>query len=202
MRIQILIYDGFDDLDAIGPHEVFSKAHDLGEAFSSNLVVLAAPADIYSSSGIDLKVKTALDLKACDLLVIPGGGWGNRSEQGAWKEFQKGKIPEVIQQAHATGIRIASVCTGALLVAKTGLLKNRPATTHQSAREDLEKLGAHVKEQRVVDDDDILSAGGITSGIDLALWILEKFGSAELSQQVSEQLEYERSADILKNKKG
>ncbi len=202
MKIQILIYDGFDDLDAIGPHEVFSKAQDLGEPFFSSLVVLSPPSDIFTSSGIDLKIKAALDLHACDLLVIPGGGWANRSEQGAWKEFQKGKIPEVIQQAHAAGIKIASVCTGALLVAKTGLLKNRPATTHQSAREDLEKLGALVKEQRVVDEGDILSSGGITSGIDLALWILEKFGSAELSQQVSEQLEYERSADIWQSKKG
>lgn len=191
MRIQILVYDGFDDLDAIAPHEVFTKAHETGAAFLSTLVVQEAQHHVYSSSGLALKVPKILDLSHCDLLIVPGGGWANRAETGAWQEYQKGRIPEIIQRAHEAKIRIASVCTGALLVAKSGLLNNRPASTHHTAREDLAKLGALVKMERVVDDGDILSAGGITSGIDLALYILEKFGSAELAKQVSRQLEYE-----------
>ena len=93
---------------------------------------------------------------------------------------------------HNDGVILASVCTGAMLLATAGVLTGRPAVTHHGAIDDLQAAGARVVRARVVDDGNVITAGGITSGLDLALWIVERFVGAETAHAVEEGLEYER----------
>jgi len=93
---------------------------------------------------------------------------------------------------HAAGTIVAGVRTGAMLPAAAGLTKERPATTHHLAREELRALGAEVYDARVVDDGDVLTSAGVTSGLDLALWLVERFAGSALAHAVERRLEYER----------
>ena len=89
---------------------------------------------------------------------------------------------------------IASVCTGAMLLASAGLTRGRRATTHHAAFDDLRSFGADVVDARFVDDGDLLTAGGVTSGIDLALHIVEKVAGATIAENVAREIEHEPRA--------
>jgi transcriptional regulator GlxA family with amidase domain len=126
-----------------------------------------------------------------ELLVVPGGGWTKRPPKGAWTEVQRGVLPRVIAQRHAAGARIASVCTGAFLLAAGGLLEGRPAITHWNDVDDLEAMGIRViRDARVVDD------GDVTSGLDMALWIVEQEKGREAADDVAAELVYRRDERI------
>jgi transcriptional regulator GlxA family with amidase domain len=186
MNTEILIYDGFDELDAIGPFEVLSP-------LGARLVTLA-PADVVSARhGLALVPQGTLS-EAPDLLVIPGGGWVARDERaGVYAEWLRGTIPAAIARRHAAGSVVASVCTGAMLLARAGILEGRPAVTHHAALDDLRAAGADVRpDARWVDDGDVLTAGGVTSGIDLALHLLERFAGTEVAQAAERLLEHRR----------
>jgi transcriptional regulator GlxA family with amidase domain len=129
-----------------------------------------------------------LEDSVADFVVVPGGGW-NDDGPDVRVEYDRGKIPDILARLHAEGETVASVCTGALLLAKAGLLDGRPATTHHTAVADLRELGVNVVEERVVDDGDVLTAGGITSGFDLALHVIVR----ECGDSVAHELEYERA---------
>lgn len=189
MRAQILVYDGFDELDAVAPFETLRAA-----GWPVELVTLDGAEEVSAARG--LQVRTAgRRLNAADrpdLLVVPGGGWLDRSPRGAWAEAQRGAVPAALREIHAAGTVIAAVCTGGMLLAAAGLLRDRPAVTHHSALQDLQGAGARVVRARVVDDGEIITAGGVTSGLDLALWLIERFDGPEAAHRVEERLEYER----------
>jgi transcriptional regulator GlxA family with amidase domain len=125
------------------------------------------------------------------VVIVPGGGWIDRSPQGARAEAQRGVLPAVLAELHRGGTVVASVCTGAMLVAAAGLLKGRPAVTHHGALDDLRAAGAEAVRARVVDAGDVVTAGGVTSGLDLALWLVERFAGPVVAHAVEEELEYE-----------
>jgi transcriptional regulator GlxA family with amidase domain len=93
---------------------------------------------------------------------------------------------------------MASVCTGAMLLAAAGITDGRPATTHHTALDDLRASGAEVIEARVVDDGDLMTAAGITSGIDLALYIVEQEAGVEIAEKVADEIEYERRFEVAR----
>jgi transcriptional regulator GlxA family with amidase domain len=191
MRTEILIYDGFDELDAFGPYEVLAEA-----GFDVALVTHPATDRVVTARGAIVVPHRQLSYRA-ELLVVPGGGWTRRPPKGAWAEVQRGVLPPVIAQRHAAGARIASVCTGAFLVAAGGLLEGRPAITHWEDVDDLERMGIRViRDARVVDDGDIISAGGVTSGLDLALWIVEQEKGREAAADIAVEIEHRRDERI------
>jgi transcriptional regulator GlxA family with amidase domain len=99
----------------------------------------------------------------------------------------------MLRDFHERGAVIASICTGAFLLAEAGLLTGRRATTHHSAKADLTRYeGVELANERVADSGDIVTAGGVTSGLDLALWLVERFFDRELARQTESYLEYER----------
>jgi len=87
---------------------------------------------------------------------------------------------------------MAGVCTGTMLLAHAGVVGERRATTHHSALPDLADLGATVVQDRVVDDGSLVTSGGVTSGIDLALWLVEREFSREVADNVAQRMEYPR----------
>jgi transcriptional regulator GlxA family with amidase domain len=138
------------------------------------------------------------DLEAArpDWVVVPGGGWADRAARGTWAEIRRGALPARLRDLHAGGASMASVCTGAMLLSAAGLTRGRPATTHHLARAALADEGAHVVDARVADDGDLVTAGGVTSGIDLALWLVERLASPALASQVARNLEHARTYDV------
>ncbi|MFC7187632.1 DJ-1/PfpI family protein [Halorubrum yunnanense] len=202
MNVDILLYDGFDELDGIGPYEVFDYA--LGYAAGGEdragrvrYVTLDERDSVTASHGTRVGVDAALPEPDADdvpdLLVVPGGGWNARDEEAsAWAEAQKGDVPRTLADHHAAGTRIASVCTGSMLLAEAGVTDGRRVVTHAGAIDELRESGAEVVDARVVDDGDLLSAGGVTSGIDLALYLVEREFGEGVADRVATVIEYER----------
>lgn len=197
VKVQIIIFDGFDELDAIAPFEVLRSATEIGADVQAEFVTLDSSMEIVAAHGLRVQSDAQLEIeRKLDILIVPGGGWGNRATQGAWAEAQRGKIPAAIFRLHQSGTTIASVCTGAMLVAKAGLLKGRPAITHHVAIEELRAVGAEIINARVVDDGDIVTAGGVTSGLDLTLWLIERYLSPQIAHEVEKEMEYERRGTV------
>ena len=197
MRIQIVIFDGFDELDAIGPFEVLQNAAKAGADIQVELVTLNGAGEVVAAHGLRIRPQGRLSLaEKIDVLILPGGNWNDRGPQGTRTEVERGELPAAITQLHRAGTVIAGVCTGVMLLAAAGLLAGRPAITHHLAVEDLRAAGAEVVRARVVDDGDIITAGGVTSGLDLALWLVERYGDARTAQRVEREMEYERRGTV------
>lgn len=186
-QIEILLFDGWDELDALGPWEVLRHAERGGAPLACRLVTIGEAREVEGANG--LRLRPAGPLGEPDWLVIPGGGWGERAERGAWGEARRGDVPRAIAAAHARGAGIASVCTGAMLVATAGLLRGRPAVTHRSALADLARAGAEVIDARVVDDGELVTAGGVTSGLDLGLHLLARLVGPAVAERVAAEME-------------
>jgi len=193
MQIEIVLFDGFDELDALAPFEVLQNAA-LGKAgFTVRLVSWSGKSEVVAAHGLTITADVqSPDGPRPDVVIVPGGGWNDRSPQGARAEAQRGEIPARLAELHQVGTTIAAVCTGAMLLASAGLLSGRAATTHHSALEDLRATGAELVSARVVDDGEIITAGGVTSGLDLALWLVERYAGAKLAAAIEHAMEYER----------
>ncbi len=199
MRIAIVVFNGFDELDAIAPYEVFRHAAKLGADVDVELVTLNDADEVIASGGLRVLPQGRLTKDPPNIVVVPGGGWNNRSPQGAWAEAERGELPRVLTELHAAGATVATVCTGGMLAAAAGLTHGRPATTHHTALAELRATGAEVINARVVDDVDLVTAGGVTSGLDLALWLVERHFGAEIANAVASEMEYPRGADIWRS---
>lgn len=187
----MVVFDGFDELDAVAPYEILAAG-----GFSVELVTLDRPRSVTTSHGMSVNPHAALG-DAPDLLVVPGGGWGSRAPKGAWAEVQDGRLPAAVAERHAAGSVVAGVCSGGMILAAAGLLRGRPAVTHHTALDDLRESGAEVHpEARVVDDGDVLTAGGVTSAIDLALHVVERERGEEAAAAGARRIEYERRGPV------
>lgn len=196
MEIAVLLFDGFDELDAIGPFEIFENAARAGANCSSTLCTLDERETVTASHGLTVEVEATLEALDPDLVLLPGGGWNDRSETGVWAEAEKGRIPDAVAELSEEGAAVCAVCTGTMLLARAGLTDDRPAVTHASALDDLRATDARVLTARVVDDGDLVTAGGVTSGFDLAFHLVRReFGEA-VAEQVAREMEYEPSDDI------
>ncbi len=195
MNIDILIFDGFDDLDALGPNELLRHAGRAGAPFEVALVDLDGADRVLTGMGTTLVPERALAERP-DLVIVPGGGLLDGSSTGVLAEIERGAIPAALARLHADGVAIASVCTGAMLLGEAGLLRGRPATTNKLALDRLPGYGAEVIEERVVDDGDILTAQGVTSGFELALWLAEREMGAEFAGFLAAAVEYERVGGV------
>ena len=191
MQIAIVVFDGVDELDAIAPFEVFDNAQQAGADLDVRLCTLDDTDEITASHGVRIGVDDRLAALDPDLLVVPGGQWGARGETGAWAEAERGDLPAAIADLQEAGVDLASVCTGGLLLARAGVTDGRPATTHASAREELRMSGADLVDARVVDDGDLVTAGGVTAGLDLAFHLIRREFGLEIADRVASQMEYD-----------
>jgi putative intracellular protease/amidase len=181
MKIAILIYDGLTALDAVGPYEVLSRlpgaeltfvAEEPGPKRTDNRR-LALIADASLS-----------ELSAPDLLLVPGG-------RGQVDLMQDGPLHEWLRAAHESSTWTASVCTGSLILAATGILEGVSATSHWLALEELGALGALATPERVVFDGKIVTSAGVSAGIDMALALAVKIAGERVAQMIQLGIEYD-----------
>lgn len=191
----VLIFDGFESLDAFGPFEVLSAGAARGGDFDVSLVTAEPAEAVRSGDGAVVVPDGTVGETDPDLLVVPGGGWNGREQSGAWAEAERGVVPDLLAD-RAAGTTLAGVCSGGMLLARAGLLEGLPAVTHHGALDDLRETGADVVEARVVDAGDVLTAGGVSSGLDLALYLLEREVGSGLAVTVENYLEYERRGTV------
>ena len=188
---EIIVFDGFDDLDAIAPLEILVAA-----GFPARVVRSAEhPATVHSAHGLVLDVPDTLG-ESPGLLVIPGGGWLDGSS--GVRDQCEGSLPAALAALHDAGTVVASVCTGAMLVARAGLLAGRPAVTNRMALDDLAAAGADVlRDARVVDDGSVVTAGGPAAGLDLAIRLVARFAGAQAGQAAARRLEHQPVGPVL-----
>lgn len=190
-KTEIVIFDGVDELDAVAPFEILVSA-----GYSVELVTAEPRPAVTGAHGMTLAPGGVLG--APDLLIVTGGRWASKAPDSAWGEVARGVIPSAIAERHAAGTRIAGVCTGAMLIAASGILRGRPAVTHSSALDDLREFGVQVHPKaRVVDDGDVLTSGGVTSGIDLALHLIELDRGRDAALGEAARIEHEVRGPVL-----
>ncbi|MFA9445756.1 DJ-1/PfpI family protein [Egicoccus sp. AB-alg6-2] len=187
MRIAIHVFDGVEELDWVGPWEVFGVWRQLDETVEQVTVAREAGV-VRCAKGVEVVPTTSwAELGPVDLLVYPGG-MGTRGHLGdeavrAW-----------VRDRHAAGTTMASVCTGALVYADAGLLDGRPATTHWRSLDLLAELGRDIEvrpDDRFVDDGDVVTASGISAGIDVALHLVARFAGVERAREVRRNMQYD-----------
>ena len=187
---EIVVFDGFDDLDAIGPLEILTAA-----GFPTRVVRPAGHArTVHSAHGLVLDV--AAELGSPALVLVPGGGWLDAA--AGVRDQCEGPLPAALAALHDAGSVVASVCTGAMLLARAGLLTGRPAVTNRNALDDLAAAGADVRrDARVVDDGSIVTGGGPAAGIDLAIRLVARFAGEDAGRAAAARLEHEPVGPVL-----
>ena len=212
MHAQIVLFDGFDPLDVIGPYEVLiAGGVATSGALTVELVSVEGPREVVSGSGgLVLHATAMLDPDTADLIIVPGAA-GRISEPEDGQEIDT--IPRLLARTLETDlptlmkkaldnpkVLVATVCGGSLALAMAGLLEGRHAVTHFMGMDVLGATGAIPIQARVVDDGDLVTAGGVTSGLDLGLYLLEREFGPRIANAVEEVFEYERRGTTWQNK--
>lgn len=208
MSVQIVLFDGFDPLDVIAPFEVFVAGSEyfLDNALDIALVSAEGARDVVSGSqSLTLRATATLDPRRAGIIVVPGasGPVDGDPDQGAEtipvllaRFAATGAVPLIAQALHNPDVLVAAVCGGSLALAMGGLLEGRNVVTHTLGMPLLEATGATAVNARVVDDGDLVTAGGVTSGLDLALYLLERQFGPRIAHAVEELFEYERRGTV------
>lgn len=197
LRVQVVVFDGAEELDYTGPFEIFSLAARMSSgAVRVALVTGDQPGEITALHGTRLTVTKGLAPADADLIVVPGGGYGNKTGPGIWGEIIKGTIPAALRAAPRPGLTISALCTGPILLAEAGLLTGRPCTVHHLTQAEITERGGVLKDARVVDDGDVVTARAVTSGIDMALHLVRRELGADLAVRIENLCDYERRGTV------
>ncbi|MFH8991682.1 DJ-1/PfpI family protein [Streptomyces sp. NPDC017940] len=200
LRVHIVVFDGVEELDFAGPLEVFGAARTVGQRVETKLVTSGGPGGCTGRFGTRVTGAAAWDPRSADVLVVPGGGFGDRNGPGVWAEIAAGRLTRALREAARPGLTLLGVCTGVVVLHAAGVVGGRPCTTHHRAKDHLRAQGADVRDARVVDDGDLVCAGGVSSGIDGALWVLERALGPEPAGRVEALMEFERRGTVLRTR--
>jgi putative intracellular protease/amidase len=182
MQIAIPIYPAFTALDAIGPYEVLQRLPGAEVVFCA-----AEPGPVRTEQGMAAIVadRSLEEIPSPDVVVVPGG-YGNRrllDPEGAYATW--------VAAAHESAEWTTSVCTGSLLLATAGILEGVEATTHWASMGLLGELGAVPLPERVVERANVITAAGVSSGIDMALVLAGRIAGPEVAQAIQLGIEYD-----------
>jgi putative intracellular protease/amidase len=181
MKIAILIFDKLTALDAIGPYEVLSR---LPEAELSFVAKEAGPKRT-DTGALAVTADLALsELAEPDILLVPGGE-GNRPL------LEDDEVLEWVRTADRTSTWTTSVCTGSLVLGAAGVLEGKRATSHWAYREQLREYGAEPVAERVVVDGKIVTAAGVSAGIDMALRLAALVAGEDVARAIQLGIEYD-----------
>jgi putative intracellular protease/amidase len=181
MKVAIPLYDRFTALDAVGPYEVVQRIP------GAEITWLAhAPGLVGTDTGqLRLHADAAFeDLPDPDILIVPGG-------TGTDDFLEDERLVGWIRKAHETSQWTTSVCTGSLLLGAAGVLDGLEATSHWLDIDSLQRYGASPTGRRVVEQGKVITAAGVSSGIDMALVLAAKIGGPELAEAIQLGIEYD-----------
>ncbi|MCK0173011.1 DJ-1/PfpI family protein [Mycolicibacterium sp. F2034L] len=207
MHAQIVLFDGFDPLDVIAPYEVLVAGSDALEGeLEVTLVSAEGPREVVSGSrGLTLRATADLDPTRPGFVIVPGavGPLDGDPDDGVdtipvlLARFGETAAVPLLQKAlDNPDITVATVCGGSLALAMAGLIDGRPANTHHLGVDVLEATGAVPVRARVVDDGDLVSSGGVTSGLDLALHLLDRAYGPRIALAVEDMFAFERRGTV------
>jgi putative intracellular protease/amidase len=181
MNIAIVIYDGFTALDAIGPYEVLSR---LPGAHVTFVATEAGPVNTDNGMLTVIAERSLEQERQPDIVLVPGG-------PGEVVQRAGGPVLDWLREVDRTTTWTTSVCTGSLILAAAGLLEGKRATTHWLAMEKLRELGADPVEERVVFDGKLVTAAGVSAGIDMALTFAAHIAGDTVAQAIQLGMEYD-----------
>lgn len=192
--VGIFLFNEVEVLDFAGPFEVFSLAEYPGTKEKVFKVVTISEKDTLLSARNGLKVKADFlfhNHPPLDVLIVPGG-------YGAEKiEIENPVALRWIQATAAKTPLVASVCTGAFLLAKTGVLTDQRVTTHHLDREDLQKQYPRLKvlaDRKYVDAGNVVTSGGISAGIEMSLYLVSRLAGQDIAMGTAKRMEYDVKA--------
>ena len=182
MQIAIALYEGFTALDFVGPYQVLTNR----PGFEVVLCAAEAGPVVDDNGLMTVQVGTTFaDVPTPDILLVPGG-WITRTIAA-----EGHPIVDWVRAAHETTTWTTSVCTGALVLGAAGVLDGLPATTHWIAYDDLASYGARPTEQRVVSSGKVVTAAGVSAGIDMALTLVGLIDGPEMAMAIQLGIEYD-----------
>jgi transcriptional regulator GlxA family with amidase domain len=193
LRLGILIFDDAEELDFVGPWEVFTMANEAAirdkiEAPFDPVMIAQSSAPVRCRKGMIVTPHvTTADCGKLDILLVPGG-------QGTRREVSNKALLEWIAKTAAGCQWVTSVCTGALLLAAAGPARGKRVTTHWGFVEQLRARGevAEVLENvRYVRDGNVVTAAGVSAGIDMALWLVGQIRDPAFARKVQRAMEYD-----------
>jgi transcriptional regulator GlxA family with amidase domain len=181
MRIAIPLYDRFTALDAVGPYEVLSRLPGAQVHW-----LAGAPGHVRTDNDmLGLVADAAYEEVPDPEIVLVPGGLGTRAL------LDDERLLGWIRRAHETSEWTTSVCTGSLLLGAAGVLDGLDATTHWTELETLERFGARPSDQRVVEQGKVITAAGVSSGIDMGLVLATRLAGPEVAQMIQLGIEYD-----------
>lgn len=183
MNIAFVVFDGMTTLDFLGAFDALTRLKTMGFRDDIDWRICARTPAVQDGAGLILHAQYVdRPLTGFDLLLVPGGFATRHLEQDE-------SFLDWLRTAESVP-RIASVCTGSLLLGAAGFLRGRTATTHPSAFDDLARYCARVSHDRIVEDGPITTARGVTSSIDLGLHLVGQFAGPEIRERIRQQMDY------------
>ena len=178
MQIALALYPGFTLLDIVGPFNVLADVPGHDAVFVADQV---GGVTDHTGRATLLATKSFAEVTAPDVIVVPGGTNNDVTQS----------VTDWIRSVHPSTTWTTSVCTGSLFLAAAGLLDGLDATTHWSDVDALEALGARYCEQRVVQQGKVITAAGVSAGIDMALTLLDRMYGPAMAQAIQLAIEYD-----------
>jgi len=192
-NIGILIFDDVEELDFVGPWEVFQMVNEVARYRGdpeplNNRLISRDGGDITAVKGMRVGTHASMtDIDALDVVLIPGG-------QGSRVVIEDAAIMEWISNIAPACEWVTSVCTGAFVLAKAGLLDGRRAATHWAAFDEFERLGLKgtlVPDVRYVRDGNVVTSAGVSAGIDMSLWLVGQWFDPQMARDVARAMQYD-----------
>lgn len=204
MLTQIVLFDGFDLLDVVAPYEVFNAAGRATDgAFEVELVTAEGARSVPSGdTWLEIHAGGKLNPERADIILVPGasgkvGGDGPDTIPAFLAKAAKTEITDCVRVGlNRPDLLTVTVCGGSTLLAMGGLLKGRHAVTHHLSMDALSETGAVPVAARVVDDGNLITGGGVTSGLDVALYVVERELGPRIAHEVEKMFEYERRGTV------
>ena len=183
MKTAFVVFDRMTTLDFIGFYDPITRLQSMKIMEDFTWKICSMIPGVVDDRGLRIEADSVAEpLDSYDMLFVPGG-FGTRILQN------DPAFVDWLKSAQPAGLKV-SVCTGALLLGAAGFLKGRRATTHPSAYAELEPYCATVGRDRVVDEGDIVTAGGVSSAIDAGLHVVQKLAGAQARARIAVQMDY------------
>ena len=197
--IGIYIFDGAEELDFVGPYEVFTMINEVLQSRSEPnavkvILISETGEDIIGNKGMRVGAHAAMkDIKSLDVICIPGGA-------GARSQIKNESVLNWVKETSKTCEWITSVCTGSMILSKAGLTRDKRISTYWAAFDEFKALGleGHLQPSvRYVRDGNLLTSAGVSAGIDMSLWLTGQMFSPAFARDVARGMQYNPAPPYL-----